>query len=125
MIRTTMGVVAIGALFTVAMGSSTAQASRHSTAYDGSWHLSFSTRVGACDPTYEFDVNISNGVITHPNLVKFRGNVSSSGAVRASVTVQDKFASGSGRLSLASGQGTWRGYSRSARCSGYWVAQKG
>jgi hypothetical protein len=120
-----MNLVAIGALCTVALGSVTAQASRRNTAYDGPWHLSFTTRAGSCDPTYGFDVNISNGVITHPNLVKFRGNVASSGAVRASVTVHDKFASGSGRLSLASGQGTWRGYSGSARCSGYWAAQKG
>jgi hypothetical protein len=30
---------------------------------------------GPCDPTCEFDVNISKGVITHPNLVKFRGRV--------------------------------------------------
>jgi len=30
-------------------------------------------------------------MITHPNLVKFRGNVFPNGAVRASVSVQDKF----------------------------------
>ena len=90
--------------------------------YDGSWDLSFVTQRGACDPTYNFSVNISNGVITHPNLVRFRGYVARSGAVRASVTVQDKYASGSGRLSSNSGRGTWSGYSGSARCSGYWTA---
>ena len=61
-----------------------------------------------------------HGVVTHPKLV--RGYVAHSGAVRASVTVQDKFASGSGRLSSNSGRGTWSGYSGSARCSGYWTA---
>jgi hypothetical protein len=91
-------------------------------AYDGSWDLLFVTQRGACDPTYNFSVNISNGVVTHPNLVRFRGYVARSGAVRASVTVQDKFASGSGRLSSNSGRGTWSGYSGSARCSGYWTA---
>jgi hypothetical protein len=125
MMRKTMSIAAIGAFCAIAIWSGTAQASRRSTAYDGSWHLSFTTQTGPCDQTYGFDVNISNGMITHPNLVKFRGNVSSNGAVRASVSVQDKFASGSGRLSLASGQGSWRGYSGSARCSGYWAAQKG
>jgi hypothetical protein len=90
--------------------------------YDGSWDLSFVTQRGACDPTYNFSVNISNGIITHPNLVRFRGYVAPSGAVRASVTVQDKYASGSGRLSSNSGRGTWNGYSGSARCSGYWTA---
>jgi|SRR5271168_990912 len=94
------------------------------SAYDGSWDLVFVTHQGACDPTYNFTVNISNGVVTHPNLVKFRGYVATSGAVRASVTVQDKCASGSGRLSTASGRGTWRSYAGNARCSGYWTAQR-
>ena len=94
------------------------------SAYDGSWDLVFVTQRGACDPTYNFTVNVSNGVVTHPNLVKFRGYVAKSGAVRASVTVQDKYAAGSGRLSSASGRGTWRGYAGNARCSGYWTAQR-
>lgn len=101
-----------------------ARPSRAATAHDGSWHLAFTTRAGACDPTYDFDVNISNGVITEPNLVKFRGSVTSSGAARASVEVQDKLASGSGRLSLTDGRGTWSGRSGSAKCSGYWTARK-
>ena len=92
--------------------------------YDGSWDLAFVTQRGACDATYNFSVNINDGVVTHPNLVRFRGYVARSGAVRASVTVQDKYASGSGRLSGTSGRGTWGGYSGSARCSGYWTAQR-
>src|SRR6476620_11060910 len=94
------------------------------SAYDGSWDLVFVTQRGACDPTYNFTVNISNGVVTHPNLVRFRGYVAKSGAVRASVTVQDKYASGSGRLSSVSGRGTWSGHAGEARCSGYWTAQR-
>jgi hypothetical protein len=94
------------------------------SAYDGSWDLVFVTRRGACDPTYTFTVNISNGIVTHPNLVKFKGFVTKSGMVRASVTVQDKRAAGSGRLAGVTGRGTWSGYSGSARCSGYWTAQR-
>ena len=81
------------------------------SAYDGPWDLLFVTQRGACDPTYNFSVNITNGIITHPNLVRFRGYVARSGAVRASVTVQDKYASGSGRLASNSGRGAWSGYS--------------
>ena len=92
--------------------------------YDGSWNLVFVTRSGACDATYNFTVNISNGIITHPNLVRFRGYVGRSGAVRASVTVQDKFASGAGRLSGSRGRGHWSGRSGKARCAGYWTASK-
>jgi len=94
------------------------------SAYDGSWNLSFTTLQGTCDPAYNFTVNISNGIITQPNLVRFRGYVASSGAVRASVTVQEKYAAGSGRLSSNSGRGTWSGHSRTSRCSGYWTAQR-
>src|SRR5262245_46966965 len=94
------------------------------SAYDGSWDLIFVTQRGACDATYNFTVNITDGIVTHPNLVRFRGYVARSGAVRASVTVQDKFASGSGHLSSNSGRGTWSGHSGNSRCSGHWTAQR-
>jgi hypothetical protein len=94
------------------------------SAYDGSWDLNFVTQMGACDPAYNFTVNISDGVVTHPNLVKFKGYVARSGSVRASVTVHDKFASGTGRLSGTSGRGRWSGSAAGARCSGYWTAQR-
>jgi hypothetical protein len=94
------------------------------SAYDGSWDLVFMTQRGACDPTYNFTVNVSNGILTHPNLVRFRGYVAKSGAVRASVTVQDRYASGSGRLSGTSGGGTWSGYAGGERCWGSWTAQR-
>src|SRR5271154_870755 len=94
------------------------------SAYDGSWDLVFVTQRGACDPAYNFTVNISNGIVAHPNLVRFRGYVAKSGVVRASVTVQDKYASGSGRLLSTSGRGAWIGFAGNARCSGYWTAQR-
>jgi hypothetical protein len=82
------------------------------------------TQRGACDPTYNFTVNISNGIVSRPNLVRFRGYVQRSGVVRASVTVQDKYASGRGRLSSTTGRGIWSGRSGQARCAGYWTAQR-
>jgi hypothetical protein len=101
-----------------------APAAQARSAYDGSWDLVFITRNGACDASYSFTVNVSDGVVTHPNLVKFKGYVAKSGAVHASVTVQDKYAAGSGRLSGISGRGSWSGHSGSARCFGYWTAQR-
>ena len=94
------------------------------SAFDGSWDLVFVTQKGSCDPSYNFTVNINEGIVTHPNLVRFKGYVAKSGAVHASVTVQDKFASGIGRLSGASGRGKWSGSSGSSRCAGYWTAQR-
>src|SRR5260221_11101628 len=43
------------------------------SAYDGSWDLVFVTQRGACEPSYNFTVNVSNGIVSHPNLLKFRG----------------------------------------------------
>jgi hypothetical protein len=104
---------------------STLGAAKAGSAYDGSWSLSFVTQRGGCDPAYYFTVNVSNGVITHPNIIHFRGYVTNRGFVRASVTVHEKHASGSGRLVGNFGRGTWSGYSGSSRCSGYWRAERG
>lgn len=94
------------------------------SAYDGSWDLVFVTQKGTCDSSYSFTVDVTNGIVTHPNLVKFRGYVARSGAVRASVTVHDKYAAGTGKLFATTGRGTWSGHSGSAHCSGYWSAQR-
>ena len=101
-----------------------ATAAEARTSYDGPWNLVFVTQRGSCDPTYNFSVNINDGVVTHPNLVKFSGYVGRSGAVRASVTVHDKYASGSGRLTRGGGRWTWSGHAGDGRCSGYWTAQR-
>jgi hypothetical protein len=101
-----------------------ASATHARSAYDGSWDLAFVTQSGACDPSYNFTVNINDGIVTHPNLVRFKGYVANSGAVRASVTVQDKFASGTGKLFGTSGRGKWSGRAGNSRCAGYWTAQR-
>ena len=94
------------------------------TPYDGSWSLTFVTRRGGCDPSYNFTVQIANGLVSHANLVRFRGRVTRGGAVRASVQVPGKFASGSGRMTRTAGRGRWAGYSGRERCSGVWHAQR-
>ncbi len=94
------------------------------SSYDGSWNIMFVTQSGDCSPTYNYPVEIENGVITSPGVGTFRGSVTSSGAVRASVTVQDKHASGSGKLTGVLGRGTWVGYSGNQRCTGSWTARR-
>lgn len=101
-----------------------APAAHARSAYDGAWDLAFVTQKGTCDSSYSFTVDVTNGIISHPNLVRFRGYVANSGSVRASVTVQDKYASGAGKLSASAGRGTWSGHSGMERCSGYWTAQR-
>jgi hypothetical protein len=118
-----MRAIALSTLLFVCCIASSA-AAKSSAAFDGSWHMAFVTQSGACDSSYDFTVNVSNGIVSHPNLVRFKGYVRSSGLVRASVAVQDKYASGSGRLAGASGKGTWSGRSGNNRCVGYWTAQR-
>jgi hypothetical protein len=54
------------------------------SAYDGSWDLAFVTQTGACESSYNFTVDVSDGIVSHPNLPKFRRYVARSGAVHAS-----------------------------------------
>ena len=75
----------VSAFFVVAIGSSSANAT---TAYDGSWILIIRTVRGACDPTYNFQVGIQNGVVSHANIVRLKGRVTGKGAVRVSVAVR-------------------------------------
>ena len=117
-----MRVIANAACFACLAFATAAEAR---TSYDGLRELMFFTQRGSCEPTHTFSVNVSDGIVTHPNLVKFRGSVAKSGAVRASVTVHEKYASGSGRLTGDTDRGTWSGRTGSERCSGYWTAQRG
>ena len=94
------------------------------TTFDGPWSLSFYTTRGQCESSYNFDIYIRNGVLRHPNLVRFKGRVARSGAVTASVAVEAKYASGSGRLTGTSGRGRWTGHSDGRRCSGIWIATR-
>jgi hypothetical protein len=92
--------------------------------FDGTWNLTFVTQRGACDPAYNFTVDALNGSVSHPNILTFRGHVAPSGAVHAAVRVGQKYASGSGRLSEASGRGVWSGRSGESRCAGTWTAER-
>lgn len=112
------GVIGLAAM------AATADIALAASPFDGPWSLTFYTRRGQCEPSYQFDIYIRNGVLMHPNLVRFRGRVARSGAVRASVAVEAKYASGAGRLTRTSGRGNWAGYSDGARCSGNWVATR-
>jgi len=91
------------------------------SAFDGGWHLTFETRTGPCDASYDFDVNILNGNISHPTLVRFRGRVSPNGAARASVTVQDKHASDCSRPAERYHGGA---ILVQAKCNRTWTAHK-
>jgi hypothetical protein len=108
------------ALAATAVTSSFAQAR---TVYDGRWSLTIQTTRGDCS-TYNFPVDISNGHVSFPGLVRANGRVTRKGSVRVFVAAMGKSASGSGRLSMSSGSGRWTGKSGEDRCSGVWTAQR-
>jgi hypothetical protein len=116
-----IGRIACAGAMLLAVAAPATAASRN---YDGSWALSIITDRGGCDRNYDFNVQIVNGIVSHPNLVRLTGRVQPKGAVRVSVTVGDKYASGAGRLVRSSGSGRWSGYSGGSRCSGHWKAQR-
>lgn len=118
------GRLAAAAIAAFVLNTASVEMAAARSPYDGSWSLSIVTERGACDRTYYFQVDINNGIVSHPNLVRLRGRVAGGGKVRVSVTVGEKHAAGSGRLSGSSGRGRWSGYSGRDRCSGYWTASR-
>jgi hypothetical protein len=93
------------------------------TRYDGRWSLTIQTTRGDCS-TYNLPVDISNGRVSFPGLVRANGRVTGKGAVRVFVAATGKTASGSGKLSVSSGSGRWSGKSGEGRCSGVWTATR-
>ena len=116
------GKIAAAGLALLAVSTSIGAANA-ATVYDGRWSLTISTTRGACD-TYNFPVEIVNGNVSFPGLVRAHGRVAKGGAVRVSVAVPGKSAAGSGRLTAMNGSGRWTGKSGEDRCSGTWTAQK-
>ena len=93
------------------------------TPYDGRWSLTIHTTRGDCS-TYNCPVDISNGHVSFPNLVRANGRVTGKGNVRVFVAAMGKSASGSGKLNGSSGSGRWTGRSGEDRCSGVWTAHR-
>jgi hypothetical protein len=120
MIRT----VTLSAILAVSAIAATAGTADARSAYDGSWSLSIVTQRGTCS-TYNLPVEITNGHVSFPGLVRANGRVAPNGSVRVTVAAGDKPAWGAGKLSLGSGRGHWSGRSGNDRCSGTWTAQRG
>ena len=65
--------------FALVIAATTFDMAAAGSAYDGSWSLTITTERGNCDANYYFQVQVTNGIVSHPNLVKFRGRVTSGG----------------------------------------------
>lgn len=102
--------------------------SPHATgnAFDGIWHVLIQTESGGCDRTYRYAMQIHNGTLVGDlgASVNLSGHVSSTGAVRVSVSSGGQEANGEGRLTGASGSGYWRGEGSAGSCAGIWHASR-
>jgi hypothetical protein len=95
--------------------------------YDGSWSVVISTRVGACEPTVRYGVEILDGTVVNSaddNQANVSGQVNRHGVVRVSVRAGGAWADGSGRLGVNSGGGVWQGQGSSGACEGTWEAER-
>jgi hypothetical protein len=97
-----------------------------SSAFDGDWSVLIQTRVGDCEPSFRYGVQIQNGEVLNAGgqQIALEGHVARNGAVRVSVAAGDQAAYGAGRLTQTSGGGTWRGHGARGTCAGTWVAER-
>lgn len=99
-----------------------AQAAPH----DGRWSVLVITEKGSCDQAYRYEVAIDDGKVSYAGReqVDFSGTVAAGGAVRVSIRLGEQGATGSGKLSGASGAGTWQGTGNNGACAGRWEAER-
>ena len=62
----------------------TANVGHARTDYDGTWNLYVETQSGDCAPTYQFQIEVVDGIISYQGPASVQGRVSSGGAVSVS-----------------------------------------
>jgi hypothetical protein len=117
--------VAVGLLMAMSVVAGTAGTASAKSGYDGAWSVVISAESGVCSGAYRYPVAIVNGNVRHASVgdhpFNISGRVGTDGRVTVQVSRGDLRANGSGRLSGASGGGTWQSPSG---CSGRWQAAR-
>ncbi len=103
----------------IAVGTSIATPAA-AAGFDGSWSVHIASSHAACGDGADVSLAISNGQISGGGMVTASGHVAPAGSISVSLKSGLKHAVGSGRLSEASGSGTWKG----DMCSGTWTARR-
>lgn len=125
MVRKSFGYVRVWGLMaaaSLAFGAVMTLPALTATPYDGEWSVVIVTSKGDCERAYRAPITISNGrfINVGVNLVDVSGNVRADGRISVRVSRGEKSAVGSGRLTPASGRGSWKG----GACAGTWTAQR-
>src|SRR5688500_17649209 len=101
------------------------QAQAQANRFDGNWSVEVVTEQGACDRAYRYAVVVQNGQARDggPALFYVIARVQQNGSGSDSISGGQDRANVSGRLSGATGRGTWT-TSGGRVCSGYWDAEE-
>ena len=93
--------------------AATARQTPAASTFDGQWSVIIITEAGTCDRAYRYPVKVTNGELKYEGeaAVAITGHVDASGKINATIRRGEQNASGSGRLSSASGAGPWTGTS--------------
>ena len=116
----------IPALGLALLASTAAHAQAQAQAqFNGNWSVEVITEKGECDKAYRYPVVIQNGQVRYggPEQFNASGSVQANGAVSGSISRGSDRANVTGRLSGASGSGTWTAQG-GRTCSGRWQAEK-
>jgi hypothetical protein len=105
----------------VAIAFPLAQADAAGSTFDGAWNVRIASSSEACGNGATVAIGINNGLIASSSTaVTASGRVADAGSINVTLSTGIKRAVGFGRLSGASGSGTWRG----ALCTGTWTAER-
>ena len=123
-LRTAMQAGLVAAACVVAISPASARSARD--AFDGNWSVVIMTQSGACDPSFRYGLQISNGQVLNngSSNVDIQGRVKRNGMVQVNLQSGNQWASGSGRLDPTRGGGVWQGQGSAGACAGTWVAQR-
>jgi hypothetical protein len=115
------GMFVAAALAAVAMPSA---ADARVGAYDGTWNVTFTPKVGNCHNSNTVPFNVVGTRVSSAGGGKVTGGVTGNGAVSVRISVGASWANGGGRLNGKSGTGRWSGVITGDKCSGVWQATR-
>lgn len=99
---------------------------REAGSFDGTWSVTLVTDSGMCDARYNYSLAVQSGQVrpvakAATSSATVTGRVGPDGAVGLNVSTSAASGTASGRLTNASGGGTWQ---VASLCSGRWTAKR-
>lgn len=93
-------------------------------AYDGTWNVTFTPKVGNCYNSNTIPFNVTGTRVSSAGGGKVTGGVTDNGNLAVRISLGASWANGGGRLNGKSGTGRWSGVITGDHCSGVWQATR-